>query len=100
MNDKLAGLSPAKRALLEKMMKARAQAGDPREQPIPRRPPGETVALSYNQEILWILDQLMPGSTAYNVPRATRLYGHLDVDALRKALDTIAARHEAIRTTY
>jgi amino acid adenylation domain-containing protein len=82
------------------MLKKRAEAVAPREQPIPRRPVGEAVPLSFNQEILWVLDQLMPGGTAYNVPRATRLFGKLDVAALKRALDTIVARHEALRTTY
>src|SRR4051794_30886498 len=101
MNDKLAGLSPAKRALLAKLLEKRGKAPDPRERPIPVRScqPPDRAPLSFNQEILWVLDRLNPGGTAYNVPRATRITGELDVDALRGALDTIVARHEVIRTT-
>lgn len=100
MNDKLAGLSPAKRALLERMMKKRADPADAGQQPIPRRPPEPMAPLSFGQEILWVLDRLVPGNTAYNVPRATRLIGELNVPALQKALNTIVARHEVLRTIY
>ena len=104
MDDKLANLSPAKRALLEKMLKKRAaEASTPRaagEATIPRRPEGEATELSYNQEILWVMDQITPGATAYNVPRALRIFGRLDRSALQKTLDAIVARHEIFRTTY
>jgi hypothetical protein len=36
----------------------------------------------------------------YNIPRAIRLTGHLNVDALQEALNGIVARHEILRTTY
>ncbi|HEX2077439.1 MAG TPA: amino acid adenylation domain-containing protein, partial [Longimicrobium sp.] len=42
--------------------------------------------LSFAQERLWFLDQLQPGSAAYNLPYALRLTGALDVDALERTL--------------
>jgi amino acid adenylation domain-containing protein len=56
------------------------------------------VPLSPGQERLWFLHQLDPASPAYNVALALRLRGPLRVDALRRALDGVAARHEALRT--
>ena len=53
--------------------------------------------LSFAQERLWFLDQLDPGSTAFNVPHRFRLSGPLDVGALRKALETAVDRHEILR---
>ncbi len=101
VDGRLAGLSPAKHALFTKMLAERERAGRaPREQPIVRRRQGESVPLSYGQEILWILDRILTDKTAYNVMRAIRLAGDLDPDALRGAIDAIVARHEILRTTY
>ncbi|MFD7733959.1 condensation domain-containing protein, partial [Kitasatospora phosalacinea] len=59
-----------------------------------------TGGLSVGQERLWFLDQLEPGSAAYNVPLVLRLTGRLDVGALSGALDAVAARHEALRSRF
>ncbi|HEX4959375.1 MAG TPA: non-ribosomal peptide synthase/polyketide synthase, partial [Thermoanaerobaculia bacterium] len=69
-------------------------------------PPLEPVAragdlpLSFAQERLWFLDQLQPGSAAYNVPAAVRLSGTLDVSALTATLQEIVRRHETLRTSF
>jgi amino acid adenylation domain-containing protein len=66
---------------------------------IPRRPAGLTdLPASFGQEQLWFLDQFAPGQPTYNVPYALALSGPLDVAALGRALDGLAARHEALRT--
>ncbi len=56
--------------------------------------------LSFAQERLWFLDQLEPGSVAYNIAVAVRLSGRLDRRALVSALGEIVRRHEALRTTF
>lgn len=56
--------------------------------------------LSFQQQRLWFLDQLEPGSTAYNVPFVWRLRGVLHTEALRRALEAIVRRHEPLRTTF
>ena len=61
---------------------------------------GRPLALSFAQQRLWLIDQLVPGGTQYNMPLALQLTGQLDVEALRKALDAIVARHEVLRTVY
>jgi amino acid adenylation domain-containing protein len=70
------------------------------EKTIPRRTTGNVVPMSFAQELLWMLDRATPGLTAYNVPRAMRLRGKLDVEALRRAIETLVERHEILRTTY
>ncbi|WP_367127291.1 non-ribosomal peptide synthase/polyketide synthase [Saccharothrix sp. HUAS TT1] len=52
------------------------------------------------QRRLWFLDQFEVGSTEYVTPTALRLRGPLDVDALRRAVDGLVARHESLRTTF
>ena len=56
--------------------------------------------LSFAQERLWILDQLEPGSATYIVPVGLLLEGRLDVEALRRALGDLVARHAALRTSF
>ena len=56
--------------------------------------------LSFAQERLWFLDQLEPGSSAYNMPLALRLSGALDRRALASALNALIARHESLCTHF
>jgi amino acid adenylation domain-containing protein len=55
---------------------------------------------SFGQQRLWFLDQVIPGTTAYNLARAFRLTGLLDQAALAKALNSIILRHESLRTVF
>jgi amino acid adenylation domain-containing protein len=95
----LAGLSPAKRSLLELRLIKKRPAGAVRHS-IQRRASGDPAPLSYNQQGFWVLNQLMPGTSLYHTPVAVRLSGWLDVTALRNALNFIVARHDALRTTF
>jgi len=94
-------LSPAKQALLERRLR---RAREARPQPPPDTPLRPTTRApggdppSYAQQRLWLLDALQPALTAYNVVRAVRLTGHLDVQALRVALGVVVSRHEALRS--
>jgi amino acid adenylation domain-containing protein len=63
-------------------------------------PRARDLPLSFSQERLWFLDQLEPGSRAYNLPGAFRLKGPLQVDCLERSLNEIVKRHEVLRTTF
>jgi amino acid adenylation domain-containing protein len=62
-----------------------------RDQPLP---------LSFAQQRLWVLDRMEPNSSLYNIARAVRVNGDLDVNALIGALNEIVRRHESQRTTF
>ena len=66
--------------------------------PIERVERNERLALSFAQQRLWFLAQMEGVSEAYHIPFGLRLKGDLDGVALRRALDRIVARHEALRT--
>ncbi|NLU80659.1 amino acid adenylation domain-containing protein [Micromonospora sp. HNM0581] len=65
---------------------------------IPRRPVGVHAPLSLGQEQLWFVQQLASEAPIYTVAGALRMRGALDVATLRRALSTIVARHESLRT--
>jgi acyl-CoA synthetase (AMP-forming)/AMP-acid ligase II/acyl carrier protein len=75
-------------------------SGRARDQSIPRRENRELAPLSFAQERLWFLDQMEPGSPAYNRPANFRLTGRLDATALELSLNEIVKRHEALRTRF
>src|SRR3990172_10584447 len=97
--NRIAKLSPAKRNLFERALTERGRGGLA-EPGIPRAHTADPVPLSFAQQRLWFLDQLEPDSSAYNQPKAVRLSGALNVEALQKALDAIVCRHEVLRTTF
>ncbi len=97
--DKKARLSEAKRALLARRIRDSRTVSSvaPADSIRRREEPGEA-PLSFAQQRLWFLDQLAPGSTAYNCPTALRLEGPLAVAALAASLDEIVRRHESLRS--
>src|SRR5262249_50004094 len=60
----------------------------------------ERLPLSFAQQRLWFLAQMEGVSQAYHISSGLRLFGALDRDALRRALNHILARHEALRATF
>src|SRR5207302_3014990 len=65
--------------------------------PVPRDGP---LPLSSNQEHLWRLDRMIPGTRFFNMPYVYQLSGDLNVEALEKTLKEIIRRHEALRTVF
>jgi len=93
----MAGLSPEARELLRRRLASRrADVGNT----IPRRAPDEPVPMSFAQWRLWFLEQLRPGTNAWNTPVAARLRGPLDVATLRRSLALVLERHPMLRTVF
>jgi amino acid adenylation domain-containing protein len=69
--------------------------------PAPIVPMGRegNLPLSFAQQRLWFLDQLVPNNPFYNVPAALRVTGALNFPALQQTFNEIVRRHEALRTT-
>jgi amino acid adenylation domain-containing protein len=67
---------------------------------IPRAPRDRPLRCSFVQEQLWLVDQLTPGSAAYNFSWPLRVSGPLDEAALRRAAAELVRRHEALRTRF
>src|SRR5262245_59432596 len=95
---RLAGLSPAKRALLEK--RRRGEAAAPQAFSIGRRPDPGPAPLSFTQQRMWFLDQLEPGAPTYNLRVLLRLSGPLDRRALAASFREVVRRHEVLRTAF
>ncbi|MER6561677.1 amino acid adenylation domain-containing protein [Streptomyces sp. NPDC001027] len=61
---------------------------------------GAPVPLTAAQARLWFHDQLVPGSTTYNLVQPFRLTGPLDVAALRAAFETFVDRHDVLSLSF
>ena len=91
-------LSPARQQLLAKRLRGENNLGSKLPQ-IASLPRPQRLPLSFAQQRLWLLAQI-GASEAYHIFNGWRLKGQLDREALRRALDQIVGRHEALRTTF
>jgi len=58
------------------------------------------IPLTHEQERLWFLWKLEPGSAAYTITGAVNMSGVLDRQAIRVSLDRLLERHESLRTRF
>ncbi|MEM8933922.1 MAG: condensation domain-containing protein, partial [Acidobacteriota bacterium] len=105
LEARLAKLSPKQRDLLMRKLANKAGStpaaqADTEIAALPRAEGENTFPLSFSQLRQWILEQLEPGTAAYNLPAAIRLQGPLDADALTAAVDGVVQRHEGLRTVF
>jgi amino acid adenylation domain-containing protein len=78
---------------------------DARAIPVAARPTDASGApaglkVSYGQRRLWFLDRMNPGSPEWVSVLPLRVPAGADDDAVRRALDALVARHEALRTRF
>lgn len=88
--DRLARLSPAQRALLERKLAARRTA----------EVEGEAAPMTHAQERFWLLEQIHPGEPAHHLVGTLECSGSVDLDALEASIRAVVARHPPLRTTF
>ncbi|HEX7243162.1 MAG TPA: amino acid adenylation domain-containing protein, partial [Longimicrobiaceae bacterium] len=71
--------APTVARLAERVAALRTEGGTAGAAPLVPLPRDGDLPLSFAQQRLWFIDQLEPGSPAYNLPAALRLRGRLDV---------------------
>ncbi len=77
-----------------------SRAPQARLQPIARRAEGNDGPLSPVQRRFWVMEQMVGGPGAYNIPAAFQIFGNLSIDALKRSLARLSERHESLRTSF
>jgi amino acid adenylation domain-containing protein len=100
--DRLAELKSRKADVLPLLKTASIQQAETGHAPPPlvTMPRGRVVPLSFEQERLWLLEQIEGLGSAYNVAGIIRMTGCLDVAALEACFHELVRRHEALRTRF
>ncbi|MDY6900225.1 MAG: condensation domain-containing protein, partial [Cyanobacteriota bacterium] len=99
ISQRIANLSPAKRALLEQQLQKKASKTKQENNIFPRKN-NQEAPLSFSQQQMWFLNQFEPGNPAYNRPTNISLTGTINVAVLEKSLNEIIRRHEILRTSF
>lgn len=99
LERRIGELSPQRRAVLERLLRER-NGPTKNLSPIRPRAGGGPAPLSYAQQRLWFLDQLMPRTNLFNLSSAYRIVGTVDPAVLESSLNEIVRRHEVLRTTF
>ena len=91
--------------LLSKLTHTQNPAAEPADRsksipPLTKAKLREQYPLSSAQKRLFILNELIPNKTVYNIPFAIKITGPLDVIKLTAAFDLIIKRHDALRSTF
>ncbi|MEO1528687.1 MAG: condensation domain-containing protein, partial [Planctomycetota bacterium] len=99
MDDGLANLSASdKRELLARLLRERAAAergSEDHSDASPREFP-----MSAGQQGLWYAFRRDPTITAYNVFMPSRFRSPVDLDAMRRSIETLVTRHSCLRTVF
>ena len=93
----------ARRALLAQYLRGDMPGKTAARERIPVRAAGMAdnfAPLSFGQQQLWLLAQLLPNPAVYNECVTVRLPGPLHVETLEQSLNEILRRHEAWRTSF
>jgi amino acid adenylation domain-containing protein len=100
MSDELADAIRARKPELLAFLREVAPAATAAQLTIPPAPRQPAMPLSVAQQRLWFLYQLDHRGFTYNMPKAVRMRGPLDADALEQSLRDAIDRHESLRTSF
>jgi amino acid adenylation domain-containing protein len=108
LGKRLRALTPEQRALLmqlagdrlEREKNGQGNSIDMRLLPRATEQTREEFPVSFSQQRLWLLDQLSPDLTLYNIPLLVPLRGRISEQALERALNNLLVRHESLRTSF
>jgi surfactin family lipopeptide synthetase A len=92
-------LAPERRKLLDRLLKADKKAPFFAPKITPRRT-SVAVPLSYGQERVWFMNELVVGNPLFNLHAGIRLGWRVEVGVVERSLNEIVRRHEALRTSF
>lgn len=71
-------------------------------QPLPIQPVSrlQPIPLSFAQQRIWFLNELVPDNPVYNIFAGVHLIGAVDIAALTESFNRVVQRHETLRTTF
>ena len=90
----------AKKQEVIDFLSATRVGADASEDSIPLADRTKSLPLSFSQQRMWFIEQLMPANSTFHIPSALYLNGLLDRDALQSAFENLIARHESLRTIF
>src|SRR6185436_18356547 len=92
--------SPALSDLAERIEETMRSGSTLATPPLRRLEATEQLPLSFAQQRLWFIDQLMPRNNAYSIPLGFRVQGSLNLSALQQSFNEIVQRQESLRTNF
>lgn len=93
LKEKLVAFKP-------ELMKLLSRQSQPTTQSSSTRKNSDTTALSFTQQRLLFMNDMLGASAYYNLPSAFKLKGSIDVEKLQHVWQQLTLRHEALRTVF
>ncbi len=95
-----AALSPEQQNEFLRCLREDKQKNNASAKILPQTEENAVFPLSFGQQQLWFLDQLMPFLSFYNVSQSFHLSGQLSIYILHHCFITLVERHKILRTTF
>jgi len=100
LTERIAALSPEQRALLVQQLASVKKSVSEQSRITPQPRESQYVPLSFAQERIWFLEQLVPGNLVYTITQVARVVAPMSVAILNRCFQEIVRRHETLRMTF